>query len=165
MRECGECAECCYIGYVPELDKKEHTICPFMKKTTCGSCSIFDKPNLPATCKNYRCGWLNGYGDDQDRPNNSGVMISDNIIEDQRYFTAIETKKDALKQESGLRVALDVSRSTGVPILVVLFGQPLPNLGDQIIIHDKMLPNCKRIAGNLISKHDDVGIYVLLKGN
>lgn len=165
IRKCDECSVCCYVGYVPELEKQPHVSCQYIKTSACGSCSLYNKENLPKTCKEYRCSWLNGYGGIDSRPDKSGVMITDNFIENQRYLTAIETKKDALTSEAGLKIVFDVIRTIKVPMLVVLFGQKPPTTGDQIIIHDDLLPRTKQIAGDLIRKHGDVGVYELVKGN
>jgi len=37
-----------------------------MAKRDCGGCSA---------CDDYRCEWLKGYGDEEDRPDDSGVLV------------------------------------------------------------------------------------------
>ncbi|MGI9570000.1 MAG: hypothetical protein ACR2PH_09760 [Desulfobulbia bacterium] len=164
-RKCGECSICCYIGYIPELEKPTHQWCKNVKTKSCGSCAIHDSKDLPKTCNDYKCLWLRGYGGDGDRPDDAGVLFSDNVIEEQRYFTAIETKEGALDGGGGLKTALEIARAYPIPMLVVDYGQKPPTTGDRVIIHDKILHRAKRIAGELLVKHDDVGIYELLKGN
>lgn len=168
MRQCGECSVCCVIGGVPEIEKPAHTPCPFIKTDVCGSCSIFDKPELPLVCKTYRCSWLKGYGAEEDKPDKSGLLVTENILENQRYFTVIETKHKALFNNN---IVAEISEKTKVPIIGVEYGKKPPHdTGDYVIVHDDVLHRCQRIVGK---KHFDIedsngkfviGVYELIKG-
>lgn len=170
MRKCGECSVCCIVGYVPEIEKPAHTPCPFIKTDKCGSCSIFDSPDLPKVCQTYKCSWLNGYGNENDRPDKSGYMLTDNILENQRYFTLIETQEESwikLKYGPLLSIAAEISEKTKIPIIGVHYGKKPPHdTGDYVIIHDDTLPRCSRIAGEkLFTLKSNIGVYELIKGN
>lgn len=164
-RECGECSVCCYVGAVPELNKTSFVKCKYVKTSSCGSCKIFQQNNLPRTCKNYDCSWKKDFGRDFDRPDRNGVMFTQNILEGQVYFTAIETRKGAIVS-SGKIMAHDIATRTKIPIIVVEYGKKPPeDTGDYVIIHDDILPRCKHITGEWIEEMgNNVAIYELIKG-
>ena len=168
MRQCGECSVCCTVGAVPELKKPAHTPCSYIKTSKCGSCSIHDKPELPSVCSQYKCSWLRGYGTDEDRPDKIDVMFSDNFVEGQRYFTAIETSPKAIFKPKAKHVWKDIARKTNIPIIVVKYGvKPPHDTGDYIIVTEKTLPRCSRIIGKAINADEDfewVIVYELIKG-
>jgi len=166
-RECGNCNVCCIIGAVPELCKPAHTPCVFLKDKPCkkGCCSMFDSPNLPKTCSEYDCAWKRGFGEQYGKPSQNGVLFSIIKLENQTYATAIEVKEGSITGY-GENMALEIARETNIPIIVVAYGRkpPLDN-GDWVIITEKTLPKCKRIAGEEIYRFDDdVAMYELLKG-
>ena len=164
-RECGNCNVCCIIGAVPELCKPAHTPCVFLKQCNKGCCSIFNKPELPDTCRNYDCAWKRGFGEHYGRPDQNKVLFTSNSLENQVFFTAIEVEKDAITRY-GENMALAIARETNIPIIVVAHGKnpPLDN-GDWHLNLFQPIPRCKRIAGELIEIfNDDVAMYELLKG-
>jgi len=164
-RECGDCNVCCIIGAVPELSKPAHTPCIFLKECKKGCCSIFDNPKLPDTCKDYNCAWKRGFGGYYEKPSQNKVLFSINQLENQDYVTAIELEENAITGY-GENMALAISREINIPIIVVKYGvKPPLDMGDWVIITEKTLPRCKRIAGKEIYRfHDDVAMYELLKG-
>ena len=163
-RKCGECFACCYIGAVPELKKGPHEMCKYVKVDKCGSCSIFKKKTLPDTCKNFMCSWRRGFGSDNDRPDQNGVMFSINKIENQIYAVAIELTANAINT-TGKDMAIQIASAQKLPIIVVKHGVKPPNdSGDYVIIHNTILHKCKNIIGNFI-KHlsDEVVMFELVK--
>jgi Fe-S-cluster containining protein len=56
---------------VPEVGKLDGNWCP--KSTPCNGCSIY--ATRPEACKKYACVWLNGKGEDADRPDILGVIM------------------------------------------------------------------------------------------
>jgi len=164
-RECGSCSACCIIGEVSEISKPAHTPCIFLKDCKKGCCSIFDKPELPDTCRNYECAWKRGFGEYYDRPDNSKVLFTSNILEGQGYFTAVELEEGAITG-LGTIMVIDVARDTHIPIIVVEYGKKPPeDTGDWVIVTSQTLPRCKRIVGKEIYRFDeDVIMYELLKG-
>lgn len=165
-RECGDCNVCCIIGAVPELSKPAHTPCIFLKECKKGCCSIFDNPKLPDTCKDYNCAWKEGFGDEYGKPNKINVMFSINKLENQTYITAIELKENAITDSYANYMVMDMATKTNIPIIVVECGKKPPeDNGDWVIITEKTLPRCTRIAGEEIHRFDDdVAMYELLKG-
>lgn len=166
MRECGDCSICCTVGAVPELMKPAHSSCIFIQTCKAGSCSIFDEPELPKTCKEYDCSWKQGWGDDKiDKPTDNHVLFTSNIIEGQKYLTAIELRPMSI-QVTGRNMATQMVASTKVPMIVVAYGRKPPeDTGDYVIIHDETLPRCSRIAGKEIARFSpEVAMYELVKG-
>lgn len=70
-RSCGSCRACCKPWTVAEVGKYDSDWCP--KSTPCNGCSIYK--TRPAECKRFACLWLNGRGEDSDRPDILGVMM------------------------------------------------------------------------------------------
>ena len=91
-RVCGGCDACCAtlgVRGVPNAadgpgyfvhDKQPHTRCVHQ---TAAGCAIHDRPTgdplgraaPPQSCRDYRCAWLEGQGDDGDRPDRSGLIL------------------------------------------------------------------------------------------
>lgn len=71
-RSCGECSECCDVFSVKELQKPSHTPCSF-KSEIGGGCNIYE--NRPKACQKFKCGWLNGFGESDDRPDKCGFIL------------------------------------------------------------------------------------------
>ncbi len=85
------------------------------------NCSIYK--TRPGCCSDYRCAWLNGYGDENDRPDKVGVVmdtispagvIENALIAKPLWFGA-EDEKPALD------AMMRMSHSAGVPVLVLQF--------------------------------------------
>jgi hypothetical protein len=79
-RSCGDCVACCVYLRIPIINKKALTPCHFLKQmagehtcSTDGGCSTYEF--RPEVCKKYECSWLQGYGDEEDRPDKSGLLI------------------------------------------------------------------------------------------
>lgn len=95
-RTCGDCRLCCKVlqitevrnapgpGYEEQADgrfaflKPSGKWCQFAGR---GGCSVYDEK--PMSCADYHCGWLQGIGEDEDRPDKIKVVI--NIEETQEY--------------------------------------------------------------------------------
>jgi hypothetical protein len=165
MRQCGDCSICCIVGAVPELKKDAHTPCPFISTCSTGSCSVFNSPILPTTCKDYDCAWKQGWGAETDRPKENDVLFTSNILEGQKFLTAIELKPFAI-EIGGKNMAIEMVASTKVPMIVVLYGKKPPHdTGDYVIVHDEILPRCQRIVGEFkLRMSDKVAMYKLVKG-
>jgi len=76
-RECGGCTACCYVIKVEQLSKPFRSVCPFV--VIGQGCGIWGGPGgpggQPEVCAKYRCAWLSGYGDEEDRPDVSGILV------------------------------------------------------------------------------------------
>ncbi|MCP5059893.1 MAG: YkgJ family cysteine cluster protein [bacterium] len=64
-RACGSCSLCCTVLRVDELHKLGGTPCPQLS-TSGGGCGIH--PTRPPICRAYRCLWLQGGLEEDDRP-------------------------------------------------------------------------------------------------
>lgn len=71
-RRCGECDACCTVLRVDELAKLGGQPCPHLATKTSG-CGIH--ATRPAICRGYRCLWLDGALDDDDRPDRLGAIL------------------------------------------------------------------------------------------
>jgi len=68
-RSCDTCAVCCV--YFPYQNVKP---CPHLQQPlSTNNCLIHD--TKPATCQAFQCGWLQGLGEEGDRPDLSGVLV------------------------------------------------------------------------------------------
>jgi len=70
QRECGSCRACCYVCPVAELDKPLMSHCEHECDSGCG---IY--PERPSGCRVYQCSWLLGEFDDDQRPDQTGVLF------------------------------------------------------------------------------------------
>ena len=66
---------CCVLTAVPEINKPANTPCQFLNilEPSCENCLIYK--DRPQRCKDYKCAWLLGYGQEEDQPNKSGILI------------------------------------------------------------------------------------------
>jgi hypothetical protein len=68
-RSCDTCAVCCV--YFPYQNVKP---CPNLQQPlSTNNCLVHE--SKPATCQAFQCGWLQGLGEEGDRPDLSGVMV------------------------------------------------------------------------------------------
>lgn len=75
-RECGSCYACCvYLG-IEELKKFSGQTCKHLHGGTDPTkrCTIYDK--RPHACSMYECVWRAGFGPDNLRPYDSGMLIT-----------------------------------------------------------------------------------------
>ncbi len=63
QRICGECTACCTTHAIFEINKPQGKICPHC---TSKGCECYD--SKPEVCTLFKCQWLKGYGDENDRP-------------------------------------------------------------------------------------------------
>lgn len=133
-RSCGDCIVCCVYLKIdqPELQKPALSHCkhlclknPVKKNelqySTDGqteNCRIYE--NRPTVCKGYSCLWVQGHGDEEDRPDKSGILIDtlhsiENAIECKPIGPGFEDRPEAV-------AAIErISRSTNKVALVASF--------------------------------------------
>lgn len=75
-RVCGSCKACCTALIVDEVPKAEWERCRHLGGL---GCKIYSK--RPGSCRNYACGWLQGIGGRDDRPDRLGVIVSPVVSE------------------------------------------------------------------------------------
>ena len=115
----------------PEFSKRGLTHCKHLRLTEpvkpdtmqlssfdCGNCRL--GTNKPAVCKGYECAWLQGHGEECDRPDKS-LMLVDNV---RGIGNAVECKplcEGADTMPAGYAAIRRISRSAGKPALVTSF--------------------------------------------
>ncbi len=71
-RSCGSCSLCCTVLRVDELQKLGGVPCRKLGPPGQG-CSIHE--TRPGICRRYRCLWLQGKLDEEDRPDRLGAIL------------------------------------------------------------------------------------------
>jgi len=71
-RECGKCTLCCKIMEITELSKPAGQWCPNCRVGA--GCTIYGQH--PASCKGFRCGYLDGDVSEEWRPNQSHLVVT-----------------------------------------------------------------------------------------
>ena len=72
QRGCGPCSLCCTVLRVDELKKLGGIACDKLGPDGTG-CSIHE--TRPSICRRYRCLWLQGKLEEQDRPDQLGAIL------------------------------------------------------------------------------------------
>ena len=70
-RDCGECTACCRTHITEEMKLDGGEYCDACHIGT--GCTIYQ--SRPIACQAYRCIWVCGKGNDEDRPDRLGVVI------------------------------------------------------------------------------------------
>ena len=110
VRECGGCTACCEVLDIPRLAKPAGVRCHNLTDQGCG---IYDRrPMTP--CRDFACAWLQGFLEDDDRPDKSGAIIWQAILNNERTTIVsqvpnMEISDDVVKflQEHGGPVRLE----------------------------------------------------------
>lgn len=111
-RRCGSCRACCTVLAVTELAKQSFTKCA----NECESgCSAYEQ--RPQGCADYRCGWLDGFGDERDRPNRLGVIF-DRPARHGGAVVAREVWRGALEEKRVVR-HMERLHAAGVRVLLM----------------------------------------------
>lgn len=90
--------------------------------STCNNCTIHKSPEKPLICNEYTCYWLLGNGDDEDRPDQSGIIID----RSKKIDNAHEAKplwEGACDTPEGQALLERMSISLGTPIIVLSWGE------------------------------------------
>lgn len=70
-RTCGSCTACCKALEVVELTKPPGKWC--LHCSIGKGCAIYAE--RPPSCRDFRCEWLKGLGEEQDRPDRTKVIL------------------------------------------------------------------------------------------
>ncbi len=134
-RACGECTACCTVYYIdglwPESPRWEP--CPHARVDQGGGCGIY--PRRPHSCRSFRCMWLDGWGEDADRPDRLGLVLDFDPprprIDKPATVTAIET---GTGRSAEPRAAARLQALAGtIKALLVPFGaRGLDNFGHEV---------------------------------
>jgi len=70
-RECGSCSACCQVLEVRATGSAAWSRCASQRDG--GGCASYE--TRPECCARYRCLWLDGEGEEEDRPDRAGVIL------------------------------------------------------------------------------------------
>ena len=117
-RGCGACNACCSYFPIKVLSKPELTPCPRLATSPCEGCGDYE--NRPPVCSAYKCMWLYGNGEDEDRPDISGVIV-DNSLRLKNGLQAKPLFKGAESLPRGREAIRRISNHRDQPVLVCSF--------------------------------------------
>jgi hypothetical protein len=118
-RACDGCTACCYIIDVPELGKPYRTHC----KHECeAGCALWQwRPGTPkgqpVVCANYQCIWSAGFGEEEDRPDKSRILVDLRIDGPHglgMYAHGVEEGDD--ERPEARRAMENIATETGLPV-------------------------------------------------
>lgn len=137
-RSCGECTACCTAMAIVELDKPEFSACEKLNTPDGAPGSrpgCADYHNRPASCRGFRCAWLNGFPmtDASHRPDRLGLILIPTI--DPQAIQVREVWPNASQEvraqhlitelrRAGLRVELVSERAQQSLQPLTVFGRP-----------------------------------------
>lgn len=104
-RSCGACTACCHSLVIEELDKPAFSACAH-QCVSGGGCDAY--ADRPASCRDFRCLWLDGHLDENDRPDKLGAIFTTThdervgvhplIVEATPGGTETDTVRDAIER-------------------------------------------------------------------
>ena len=129
-RTCGECIVCCVYPRITELNKPRLTHCknlnllePIQKdqvqySSSINNCKVYG--NRPLTCSGYSCFWLLGYGDEDDRPDKSGILV-DKINSIENAIECRQVWPDSANTFEGKETIKRMAKLSGEAAIVIDF--------------------------------------------
>jgi hypothetical protein len=159
VRECGGCMVCCEIGEVKELDKPPNTPCQHQDN----GCAIYGKLERPSTCDEFFCAWARGFGEEPDRPDKCGVMVSINQGNGGVWIFVMDYEKDAHRMR-GQRIIFEVAEKFHLPVIVAN-GNNLGGMGDYVLLKGVLKPRASRLMGAFIETIGELDKYELVIEN
>lgn len=123
-RVCGDCQVCCMALGVPNIDdnKPEWQIC---SQQFFGGCRKYN--DRPQECKVFTCSWIEGAGEETDRPDLLGAMFSANYTEQLGHWVTVHIINEEAKKLPQIRgrifeqmkknVVIEVTKADGHKIL------------------------------------------------
>ena len=77
-RICSGCTACCKTHYILEARSLPGELCKCCAIDE--GCLIFEGEQRPTTCHLYECLWLNGKGEESDRPDGLKIVMDGTIV-------------------------------------------------------------------------------------
>ena len=108
-RECGECALCCTVLRVDELEKPARVACDKLRRDGPG-CSIYE--TRPRICRSYKCAWLQGSFGDEDRPDRLGAVMDLQFRGDRLWLEIHEESPGAFERSARLQQIAEEYRTS-----------------------------------------------------
>ena len=93
-RACGACSLCCTVLRVDELAKPGGTPCPKLRPDD-PRCGVH--ASRPSICRRYRCLWLQGGLEEEDRPDRLGAVLDLLTEAGQTYLAVREARPGAFE--------------------------------------------------------------------
>jgi hypothetical protein len=133
-RSCGACQACCVVYHIDGLEQESPRWVPCHKLCDAG-CGIYT--DRPDGCRTFRCAWLGGWGEDDQRPDRLGVLIerlqARPRIGVEEKILATELAEDSARTPRARAVLLELKRT--LPVVLVPhkargfenFGRALPD--------------------------------------
>ncbi len=107
-RSCGDCTLCCTVLRVDELGKPGGVPCRHLRTGPPG-CGIH--PTRPRICRRYRCLWLQGGLEEQDRPDRLGAVLDLLTEAGTTHLAVRESEPGALECSPRLRAVAERFRA------------------------------------------------------
>lgn len=115
-RSCGSCSLCCTVLRVDPLRKLAGVAC-IHQGTGAAGCGIHGSPDRPALCGAYRCAWLAGHLDAEDRPDALGAVLDLIAPAGIATLSIVEAREGAFDASPRLRAIAEGFRAT-MPVRV-----------------------------------------------
>lgn len=94
LRDCEGCTACCTTHPVKELPKEGGNPCNHCWENE--GCAIYER--RPASCRAFRCAWLEGLGRDEDAPRLTGIVADYKPIRMVATLILFEASPGALRK-------------------------------------------------------------------
>lgn len=159
-RSCGDCTVCCTYLRISVLEKKGLTPCQHLKDPapdgyTGSGCSVYE--TKPDVCHAYHCAWLDGHGEEADRPDRSGMLI-DNVLRIDNTLQCKPLRKGAQDTHEGMVAVERVVASARKVGLVA--GFPETHMIRAVGLPPEPLKRCKRCGVELRINPNDPLRYI-----
>lgn len=165
-RTCGPCHVCCVMAEVERGDfyKPVYEICKYLDESLpCEKCTVFGTDKRPESCGTYLCPWLRGFGNEEDRPDKSNVLLSVCEFNGGTWIVVNELEKNAV-MTTGKNIILEVAKKIDFPAIISDYGSKPPNdFGDRLGIRKDRESKAKSMMGTHLAQLDENGFYNIYK--
>lgn len=142
-RSCGTCSLCCTILRVDELAKPAGRDCVHQRGAA--GCGIH--ATRPPICRAYRCLWLQGGLEDDERPDRTGGIVDLETTGVGLRLAIRETRAGIFEESRSLQVIAERFRSS-MPVRITDAQDPMdPNRPFRVLLADGVE---QRIAGDRV---------------
>jgi Fe-S-cluster containining protein len=120
VRTCGPCTACCDYFPIKAIGKVALKTCEYLSdpKKDCNNCTIHG--DHPTVCKEYACMWVAGYGEEEDRPDQCGMII-DSMTPVKNALRGVPIRAGAQDEEAGIKAVNNISKQSNKPVMVCKF--------------------------------------------
>ncbi|MEM9883228.1 MAG: hypothetical protein AAF800_09960 [Planctomycetota bacterium] len=114
-RACGSCTACCHSLVIEELHKPAFADCAHACPHGGGCKAYHDRP---ASCRGFRCLWLDGHLTEDDRPDRLGVIFTTTHDDRVGVHPLVVEARPGAAQQPAVRRAVERLRDRA-PVLVL----------------------------------------------